>query len=86
MAVVGTTAGGIPEAVVPGETGELVEPADPKALAAAIVKLLKDADAAPQPTAKPAARASPNTSASIAWSKARSPCYRRFANQSANSA
>lgn len=41
-AVVGTRAGGIPEAVVPGETGLLVEPADPKALAAAIVTLLKD--------------------------------------------
>lgn len=41
-AVVGTRAGGIPEAVVPGETGLLVEPADAKALAAAMVKLLKD--------------------------------------------
>lgn len=44
LAVVGTRAGGIPEAVVPGETGELVEPGEPKALAAAMVKLLKDAD------------------------------------------
>ena len=44
LAVVGTHAGGIPEAVVPGETGELVEPGDPKALAAAIVKLLKNAE------------------------------------------
>jgi L-malate glycosyltransferase len=43
-AVVGTTAGGIPEAVVHEETGLLVEPADAKALAAAIVRLLKDAD------------------------------------------
>jgi len=42
LAVVGTTAGGIPEAVVPNVTGELVEPSDPKALAAAIVSLLKD--------------------------------------------
>jgi L-malate glycosyltransferase len=42
LAVVGTTAGGIPEAVVDGVTGELVPPSDPKALAAAIVKLLKD--------------------------------------------
>jgi L-malate glycosyltransferase len=41
-AVVGTTAGGIPEAVVHDETGLLVEPADPKALAGAIVRLLKD--------------------------------------------
>ena len=43
-AVVGTNAGGIPEAVVPGESGELVEPGDAKALAAAIVKLLKDSE------------------------------------------
>ncbi len=43
-AVVGTRAGGIPEAVIPGETGLLVEPADSKALAAAIVRLLKDPD------------------------------------------
>ena len=43
-AVVGTKAGGIPEAVVHDETGLLVEPADAKALAAAIARLLKDAD------------------------------------------
>lgn len=43
-AVVGTRAGGIPEAVVDEETGLLVEPADPRALAAAIVRLLKDSD------------------------------------------
>ena len=42
LAVVGTRAGGIPEAVVPGVTGELVEPAEPAPLAAALVKLLKD--------------------------------------------
>jgi glycosyltransferase involved in cell wall biosynthesis len=42
LAVVGTTAGGIPEVVVPGVAGELVEPSEPKPLAAAIVKLLKD--------------------------------------------
>jgi glycosyltransferase involved in cell wall biosynthesis len=42
LAVVGTTAGGIPEAVVGEVTGELVAPSDPKLLAAAIVKLLKD--------------------------------------------
>jgi glycosyltransferase involved in cell wall biosynthesis len=42
LAVVGTRAGGIPEAVVPGETGELVEPGDAKALAAAMVKMLKN--------------------------------------------
>jgi glycosyltransferase involved in cell wall biosynthesis len=44
LAVVGTKAGGIPEAVVDGETGLLVEPGEPKPLAEAIVRLLKDAD------------------------------------------
>ena len=42
LAVVGTQAGGIPEAVVQNETGVLVSPADSPALATAIVKLLKD--------------------------------------------
>ena len=41
-AVVGTEVGGIPEAVVPYETGLLVDSASPKALANAIVKLLKN--------------------------------------------
>jgi glycosyltransferase involved in cell wall biosynthesis len=43
LPVVGTHAGGIPEAVVHGDTGLLVPPADPRALAGAIVRLLKDA-------------------------------------------
>ncbi len=43
LAVVGTRAGGIPEAVVPGTTGLLVEPGEPQPLAAAMVRLLKDA-------------------------------------------
>jgi glycosyltransferase involved in cell wall biosynthesis len=42
LAVVGTHAGGMPEAVVDGETGLLVPPAHPGELAAAIVRLLKD--------------------------------------------
>ncbi len=42
-AVVGTRAGGIPEAIVHEETGLLVDTADAKALAVAIVRLLKDA-------------------------------------------
>lgn len=42
MAVVGTRAGGIPEAVVHEETGLLVPTADAAALAAAIVRLLRD--------------------------------------------
>jgi glycosyltransferase involved in cell wall biosynthesis len=44
QAVVGTTAGGIPEAVVPYETGLLVEPGNSKDLAGAIITLMKDAD------------------------------------------
>jgi glycosyltransferase involved in cell wall biosynthesis len=40
--VVGTRAGGIPEAVVDGETGLLVPPRDPHAMADAIVQLLGD--------------------------------------------
>jgi glycosyltransferase involved in cell wall biosynthesis len=42
VAVVGTTAGGIPEAVEDGVTGRLVAPGDPAALAAAIEDLLRD--------------------------------------------
>lgn len=40
--LVASRAGGIPEAVVDGETGLLVPPEDPAALAAAIVRLLAD--------------------------------------------
>jgi glycosyltransferase involved in cell wall biosynthesis len=40
-ACVGTKAGGIPEAILDGETGLIVPPRDPAALAAAIVRLLK---------------------------------------------
>lgn len=43
-AVVGTKAGGIPEAVIHDETGLLVDPADAKALAVAIVRILKNAN------------------------------------------
>jgi glycosyltransferase involved in cell wall biosynthesis len=41
-AVVGTSAGGIPEIVEDGVTGLIVPPRDPEALAAAITKLLVD--------------------------------------------
>lgn len=41
-AVVATRAGGIPESVVDGETGLLVPPRDPDALASAILRLLPD--------------------------------------------
>jgi glycosyltransferase involved in cell wall biosynthesis len=40
--VVGTTVGGTPELVRDGETGRLVPPAEPAALARAIVELLGD--------------------------------------------
>jgi glycosyltransferase involved in cell wall biosynthesis len=42
LAVVGTRAGGIPEAVVSGTTGLIVEPGEPQPLADAIVQLLAD--------------------------------------------
>jgi glycosyltransferase involved in cell wall biosynthesis len=42
MAVVATTAGGTPEAIVDGETGLLVAPADPEALAQAVRRLSED--------------------------------------------
>ncbi len=42
QAIVGTRAGGIPEVVVDGDTGVLVPVRDARALAAAIVELLKD--------------------------------------------
>lgn len=42
-AVVATTAGGIPEVVVDGETGYLVPPRDPTLMADRLVRLLKDA-------------------------------------------
>lgn len=42
LGVVGTRAGGIPEAVIHGETGLLVPPAEPRELAGAITRLLKD--------------------------------------------
>ena len=41
-AVVATEAGGVPEIVIHGETGILVPPAQPKALAEAVVTLLED--------------------------------------------
>jgi L-malate glycosyltransferase len=40
--IVGTRAGGIPEVIVEGETGFLVEPRDHQAMADAIVRLLED--------------------------------------------
>ncbi len=44
--VVATRTGGIPEAVIDGETGLLVPPGDPSALAAALLSLLRDPDRA----------------------------------------
>jgi len=44
LACVGTRVGGIPEVIVDGETGVLVPPADPGALALAVLRLLRDSD------------------------------------------
>jgi glycosyltransferase involved in cell wall biosynthesis len=41
-AVVATAVGGVPDIVVAGETGLLVEPSDPGALAGAVMALLDD--------------------------------------------
>jgi len=46
LPVVAGNSGGIPDAVRDGETGFLVPPEDPGALAAAIVRLLENADLA----------------------------------------
>lgn len=43
LAVVGTRAGGLPEAIIAGKTGLLVPPGDSSALASAIVDVLSDA-------------------------------------------
>jgi glycosyltransferase involved in cell wall biosynthesis len=43
LPVVGTTVGGVPEMIVPGETGLLVPPCDPNALAESLRVLLRDA-------------------------------------------
>ncbi len=44
LAVVGGRSGGVPEAVRDGETGVLVDPDDPAAVAAAVIALLGDPD------------------------------------------
>jgi glycosyltransferase involved in cell wall biosynthesis len=44
LPVVATAVGGTPEVVVDGETGLLVSPRDPDALAGAISRLLRDPD------------------------------------------
>ena len=42
LPVVATSVGGVPECILPGETGVLVPPADCAALGGAVVRLLKD--------------------------------------------
>jgi len=44
--VVGSRSGGVPDAVIDGETGLLIQENDPPATAAAIVKILKDPELA----------------------------------------
>jgi glycosyltransferase involved in cell wall biosynthesis len=45
---VGTRAGGLEEAIVPGETGALAEPGNPASLAEAIESVLADPEALPR--------------------------------------
>ena len=85
LAVVGTTAGGIPEVVIAGVTGELVEPSEPKPLAAAIVRLLKD------PALRRAYGEAGRRHVSANFGVDRLvegtlECYRRFSSQAARSA
>ncbi|MDH5625759.1 MAG: glycosyltransferase, partial [Nitrospira sp.] len=56
-AVIATKVGGIPEFVVPSETGFLVEPGNVQALAEAIQYLLDDAERATQMGSRGRARA-----------------------------
>jgi glycosyltransferase involved in cell wall biosynthesis len=42
LAVISTTVSAVPELIVPGDTGQLVPPEDPAALAAAIADLIRD--------------------------------------------
>ncbi len=44
LPVIGTRSGGVPEIVVEGETGLLVQPGDPADLARALTRLVRDAD------------------------------------------
>ena len=44
LPVIATRVGGIPEAVVDGETGYLVPPGDPETLAAALTRVIESAD------------------------------------------
>src|SRR5207253_6549325 len=44
LPAVGAAVGGVPEVIVPGQTGFVVPPRDPDALAASLRTLLKDAD------------------------------------------
>jgi glycosyltransferase involved in cell wall biosynthesis len=63
--VVASRVGGIPEAVVDGETGLLVPPADPAALAGALTSLVDDAERRQRMGAAARARA-----AAFTWEKA----------------
>ena len=64
LPVVASRVGGVPELVVDGETGLLVEPGDPDELAAALGRLLADrrAPAAPRATRAASARRGASTS------------------------
>ena len=77
--IVATTAGGMPEVVVDGETGLLVPPRDHEAMAAAIVRLLKDDALRRQMGEAGAARACASASAPSGWCRTRCGVYQRVA-------
>jgi glycogen(starch) synthase len=80
--VVATRVGGLPEAVVDGETGLLVPPEDETALAAAIARLLRD----PSLARRLGEQARPSVQARLAWDQhvaAYDNLYRRIAPRAA---
>jgi glycosyltransferase involved in cell wall biosynthesis len=85
LAVVGTTAGGIPEAVVPGVTGELVPPSDARTLASAMVTLLKDDEVRRRYGSAARERVAAHFGVDRLVDGTLE-CYRRFSSQSAKSA
>jgi glycosyltransferase involved in cell wall biosynthesis len=65
--VAATRVGGVPDLVEHGVNGLLVEPRDPRALAAAIAELLRDPDRGAEMGARAAEASSTSTSRCVVW-------------------